>query len=147
MLNRPRFWRLAAGGRTAAVKNGLNCNACHDVFKSAFLVLGENEITIKEQRSDYYIYCRPDIPDDHLLRITRNEIIKTVKNQPHFPKYRNAIPKFVNIRCEIAGFCALGELEKANSIPGQDFDGIRYIKKSGLLHRSREEWRSLLGKL
>jgi len=115
--------------------------------KSAFLVLGENEITIKERRSDYYIYCRPDIPDDHLLRITRNEIIKAVKNQPHYPKYKNVIPEFSNIKCEIAGFCSLNELEKAKSIPGQDFDGIRYIKKSGLLHRSRKDWKSLLEKL
>jgi len=40
--------------------------------KSAYLVLGENEITIKERRSDYYIFCRPDIPDDHLLRLTKD---------------------------------------------------------------------------
>lgn len=42
--------------------------------KSAFLVLGENEIKIEERRSDVYIYCRPDIPDDHLLRLTKEEI-------------------------------------------------------------------------
>lgn len=115
--------------------------------KSAFLVLGENEIDIPERRSDFYIYCRPDIPDDHLLRITKNEIKKAVKNQPHYSKYKDKIPGFENIKCEIAGFCAIDELEKAESIPGQTFDGVRYIKKSGLLHRSMEDWKSLLRKM
>src|SRR6202008_1497967 len=46
--------------------------------KSAFLVLGENEIRIPERRSDIYIYCRPDIPDDHLLRLTKDKIMEAV---------------------------------------------------------------------
>ncbi len=46
--------------------------------KSAYLVLSENEITIQERRSDIYIFCRPDIPDDHLLRITKNRIVELV---------------------------------------------------------------------
>lgn len=115
--------------------------------KSAFLVLGENEIDIPERRSDFYIYCRPDIPDDHLLRITKNEIKKAVENQPHYSKYKNKIPGFENIQCEIAGYCSIDELEKADSIPGQTFDGVRYIKKSGLLHRSMEDWKFLLSKM
>lgn len=115
--------------------------------KSAYLVLGENEITISSRRSDFYIYCRPDIPDDHLLRLTRDAVIKAVKDEPHFNSYKNKMPFFSNIPCEIAGYCSAEELEKVSSIEGQDFDGVRYVKKSGLLHRSREDWKKLIKKL
>jgi len=113
--------------------------------KSAYLILGENEINIRERRSDYYIYCRPDIADDHLLRLTRDEVIKAVKNEPHFLSYKDKIPKFIPIPCEIAGYCAIDELERVSGIEGQVFDnGFRYVKKSGLLHRSRKDWEKLL---
>jgi len=116
--------------------------------KSAYLVLSENEITIKERRSDVYIYCRPDIPDDHLLRITKEVIVKIVKDQPLYGTYKDLMPDFANIPCEIAGWCDYTELEKVDSIPGQEFDnGFRYVKKSGLLHRSKEEWQNLIKRL
>lgn len=102
--------------------------------KSAFLILGDNEISIKERRSDVYIYCRPDIPDDHILRITKEVIVKIVKNQPHYSFYKNHIPDFTNISCEVVGWCDYTELEKVTGIPGQEFDGSCYVKKSGLLH-------------
>lgn len=115
--------------------------------KSAYLVLGENEITIKERRSNVYIYCRPDIPDDHLLRLTREIVIKTIKNQPLYSTYKDLIPDFVNIPCEVVGWCDYTELEKVSSIPGQEFDGFRYVRKSGLLHRSEKEWEILIKRL
>ena len=71
--------------------------------KSAFLVIGENEIKIKERRSDIYIYCRPDIPDDHLLRLAKEEINLAVKGKPHYSKYKDLMPDFINIPCEIVG--------------------------------------------
>lgn len=112
--------------------------------KSAYLVLGENEVSLENRRSDVYIFCRPDIPDDHLLRITREEIIKVVKNQPHFPTYKAKIPSFENVSCEIAGWCRIEELEKVNNIPGQDFDGMRYVIKTGKLKRDKEAWEELI---
>jgi hypothetical protein len=108
--------------------------------KSAYLVLSENEIVREERRSDVYIFCRPDIPDDHLLRITKDRIIEVVKNQQHYPKYKDQIPDFENMFCEIAGWCRVDELEKVSSIPGQEFTGIRYVKQSGKLHKNRESW-------
>ena len=115
--------------------------------KSAYLVLGENEIALKERRSDFYIFCRPNIPDDHLLRLTKERVIEIVKNQQHFPKYRDEMPDFQNMYCEIAGCCNIDELEKVTSIPGQEFTGVRYVKKSGLLHKGKESWQALLKKL
>jgi predicted DNA-binding transcriptional regulator AlpA len=116
--------------------------------KSAFLVLGENEIRLKERRSDVYIYCRPDIPDDHLLRIAQERIISVVKNQPHFSKYKDHMPKFADIPCEVAGWCEADELKKVTSIPGQEFDnGVRFVIESGRLHRDRKSWEKLLSRL
>jgi len=109
--------------------------------KSAYLVLGANEIKLQERRSDLYIYCRPDIPDDHLLRLTKDLVVKAVKNKPLFSKYKDFLPDFSNIPCEIAGWCEPKELEEVTSIPGQAFDnGTRFVIKSGHLHRSKKDW-------
>lgn len=118
--------------------------------KSAFLILSENEVALEERRSDVYIFCRPDIPDDHLLRITRDRVIELVKNQQHYPSYKDDIPKFVNIPCEVAGWIGVEELEKveAKKIPGlEGAVGFRYVKKSGLLHKDRKSWEELLSRL
>lgn len=115
--------------------------------KSAYLILGENEITIPERRSDIYIYCRPHIPDDHLLRIAKQEIVSVVKNMPHFSKYSEHIPDFSNIPCEVAGWCWTDELEETTSIEGQIFDGKRFVKKSGLLKKSKNDWEKLISLL
>lgn len=115
--------------------------------KSAFLVLSENEIRIKARRSDIYIYCRPDIPDDHLLRLTKEEISEAVKNKPHYPKYRDLMPDFVSIPCEIAGWCRYTDLRKVKEIPGQEFDGIRFVKESGLLKKTKKSWQEFIEQL
>jgi hypothetical protein len=118
--------------------------------KSAFLILSENEVVLKERRSDAYILCRPDIADDHLLRITRDKIIDVVKNQPHFPSYKDDIPEFTNIPCEVAGWSSVEELEKteARKIPGlEGAIGFRYVKKTGQLHKDKKSWEELLSRL
>jgi hypothetical protein len=115
--------------------------------KSAYLVLGENEIKLEDRRSDFYIFCRPDIPDDHLLRLTKDRIIEVVKGQQHFPGYKERMPDFANMCCEIAGWCAVGELEEVTKIEGQEFDGVRFVKKSGYLRRDKASWQELISKL
>ena len=115
--------------------------------KSAYLVLSENEVLLEDRKSDIYIFCRPNMPDDHLLRLTREKIIETVENQQHFSSYKEDIPYFENIFCEIAGWCRLEELEKVTEIPGQDFGGYRYVKKSGYLHKDQASWEELISLL
>lgn len=112
--------------------------------KSAYLILSENEINIPERRSDIYIYCRPDIPDDHLLRIAKQEIISLVKNMPHFNKYNTDMPDFSEIPCEVSGWCWADDLEEVTKIEGQDFEGKRFVKKSGLLKKSKKDWEKLI---
>ncbi|MDP3962527.1 MAG: hypothetical protein Q8Q03_01520 [bacterium] len=115
--------------------------------KNAFLILGENEIKIKERRSDIYIYCRPNIPDDHLLRIAKKEINVIVKDKPHYSKYKDIMPDFINIPCEVVGWCYYSDLKEVKEIPGQVFDGIRFVKESGLLRKSKSDWQKLIKQL
>ena len=115
--------------------------------KNVALVLGSNEIEIPTRSSDVYIFCRPDLPDDHLLRIGVDEVIKSVRDKPHYPVYKDAIPRFSNMSSEIVGFCYKENLEKVTEIPGQVFDGSRYVKLSGDLKRSEKDWKELISKL
>jgi predicted DNA-binding transcriptional regulator AlpA len=132
-------------GKTRVPKIGVGIKSSKP--KSAFLILGANEINIKERRSDIYIYCRPDIPDDHLLRITKEEINKIVKGKPHYPMYKDLIPEFTIIPCEVVGWCKYSDLRETNKIPGQDFDGTRFVKESGLLRKSKKDWQELIKQL
>jgi hypothetical protein len=116
--------------------------------KSAYLILGENEVHLEGRRSDYYILCRPDIPDDHLLRLTKERIIGVVRDQPHFHLYWDHMPGFANIACEVAGWCRIAELEEVTSIGAQEFEvGSRFVRQSGLLHRDRASWEELISAL
>lgn len=115
--------------------------------KNVALVLGSNEIEIPTRSSNVYIFCRPDLPDDHLLRIGVDEVIKSVRDKPHYPVYKDAIPRFNNMSSEIVGFCYKENLEKVTEIPGQVFDGSRYVKLSGDLKRSEKDWKELISKL
>ena len=57
------------------------------------------------------------------------------------------MPEFADIACEVAGWCRAEELEEVTSIPGQEFDGPRFVKKSGLLHKDRASWEELIAAL
>lgn len=108
-------------------------------MRNAYLVLGLNEVDRPERRSDVYILTRVNMPDDHLLRIATNDITKIVSSQQHFNSYKDKLPKFEPIMCEIAGFVYVNELEKISGIPS--IDGERYAKKSGQLRRSIDDWK------
>jgi len=113
--------------------------------KNVFLVLGENEINIKERRSDVYIFCRPDIPDDHILRIAKTAVQKVVQGMPYYSSYKDHMPEFTNIPCEVVGWCYYTDLEKVTEIPGQKFDegGFRFVKASGRLKNTPNDWAKL----
>lgn len=137
---------IIENGNTRKPKIGVGIKSSKP--KNAYLILGANEINLSERQSDIYIYCRPDIADDHLLRITKKQISEIVKHQPYYPAYKEKMPEFSEIPCEIAGWCKAEELEEVSSIPGQTFDnGPRFVIKSGKLHRSKVEWQRLINKL
>ncbi|HET9850323.1 MAG TPA: hypothetical protein VFP35_01725 [Candidatus Saccharimonadales bacterium] len=132
-------------GQSRQPKIGIGIKASKP--KSAYLVLTEDEVNLAKRRSDVYVFCRVDIPDDHLLRIARDNVIEIVKDQPHYAKYSALIPHFENIKCEIAGWCEVADLEEVTSIPGQDFSGLRLVKQSGKLNRTKADWARVLDRL
>jgi len=111
--------------------------------KSAYLVLSPNEVELESRKSDVYIFTRVDLPDDHLLRIAREEIRELVKNQQHYKMYEKMIPTFEPISVQVAGFAYINDLETVEEIPGQEFEGERYVKRSGELRRDIEEWKKV----
>jgi hypothetical protein len=89
-----------------------------------------------------------NIPDDHLLRITKKMIVEIVNDQPHYSNYEELIPSFSDISCEIAGWCRYSDLEEVTKIPGQEFDGgTRFVRASGLLKKSKKDWKELIKQL
>jgi len=117
-------------------------------FKNAYLVLGSNEVELKERRSDVYIFARVGLPSDHLFRILRDHsffgnVRRFLDENINFKK----ILKLEKIPVWICGFAYMDELEKVNSIPGQEFTGHRYVKSVAKLHNSDSEWESLIEKL
>jgi len=116
--------------------------------KSAYMVVGKNEVEKRDRMSDIYIFCRPDLADDHLLRLARGRISRDLKNKHHWSKYSNKIESIQEaISCELAGWCKIGELKKVKKIPGQDFDGERYVMATGDLRRSKKQWEKLVNLL
>lgn len=118
-------------------------------MKNCFLVLGGNEVDLKERRSDVYIFARVGLPSDHLFRIIRDhsffkEVKEIMDSEVRFRK----IEKLEPIPIWICGFVYKEELEKVTSIPGQDFsNGHRYVKSVKFLHNSDDDWMNLIKKL
>jgi hypothetical protein len=81
------------------------------------------------------------------LRLTKKEINEVVKDKPHYSKYKDLMPEFVNISCEVVGWCYYTDLKEVESIPGQEFDGTRFVKESGLLNKSKTDWQKLIAQL
>lgn len=134
------------GGKIRVPKIGVGIKSSKP--KNAYLILGSNEIKLSERRSDVYIYCRPDIADDHLLRVTKKQISEVVEHQPYYSAYKDKMPEFSDIPCEIVGWCKAEELKEVSSIPGQTFDnGTRFVIQSGCLHKTKAQWRELISQL
>lgn len=112
--------------------------------RNASLVLSRNEVELANRQSDVYVFTRVDLPDDHLLRISHNEILSLLRNQQHFGLYEDRIQPLYPMRCEIAGFAYGADLELSDSIPGYQFDSERYVKQTGKLRRNLSEWREAI---
>jgi len=111
-------------------------------FRNCYLILGEKEVESPERGSDIYILTRIDMPDDHLLRVTKASLSEILRNQKYFDSYKEKIGEFEPIRCEVVGFCPVEELEKVNDrrtltkiLGTSNPKGARYMKVSGKLRR------------
>jgi len=117
-------------------------------LKSGFLVLGANEVELANRKSDVYIFTRIGLHSDHLFRILRDHsfFAKVTKFLNSHDDFRKIEPLF-NVPIWICGYVYLSELEKVNNIPGQDFDGYRYVKSVADMHNKKEDWEILINSL
>lgn len=98
------------------------------------LIVPPKEVEANERLSDYYVFVRVVFPVDIFARLYR-EI-------PDLEDLKDKIPVFENIQAYIIGYCKRNELEK-RTVPEAGIDNERYVKVSGELHNSDEEWESL----
>lgn len=123
--------------------------------KNSFLILSQSEVEIEERHCDAHVFCRVDLPDDHLLRICRDDIERRLDSLQHhnlqaglhLNSYRNQLPTYAPIRCEIAGWCTTANLRPVMEIPGQNFENPNHVIESGLLNRSTACWEEFRDKL
>jgi len=114
-------------------------------LKSSFLVLGANEVEYEARASDIYIFSRVDLPSDHLFRVIRDHsFFKEVKDFLDNDAKSKKINPLGEIPVWICGYIPKNELEKVNSIPGQEFTGHRYVKSVSKLLSSKEDWADLI---
>jgi hypothetical protein len=141
------FDLIEDGGVFRTPKLGVGVKASK--MKSAFLVLGSNEVELTERRSDVYIFARVGLPGDHLFRILRDhsffgKVRKFFDENESFKK----IGILEKIPVWICGFVYADELDKVTEIPGQQFSkGYRYVKSVSKLHNFDDDWRELLNRL
>lgn len=117
-------------------------------LKSCFLVLQEIEVIKKDRKSDVYVFGRVDLPSDHLFRILRDHFFfKSVKNFLNRDDRFNKMEELKKIPVWICGYVYRKDLERKKRIPGQVFDGYRYVKNVKDLKNSQAGWKKFCEKL
>lgn len=114
-------------------------------IKSCFNIINPNEYKNSEIKSDVYIFARVGLPSDHLFRIFKDhyffkDVVNVLEDEDGFRK----IKKLNKISVWICGFSYHDEFEKVNKIPGQKFNGYRYVKSVAEMHNSNESWENLI---
>ncbi len=119
-------------------------------FQNSYLILGTADVEPDNRKSDVYILTRIDMPDDHLLRVAKDELNTLLKNQKHFDSYKEKLLGFEPIPCEVVGFAYREELEKVDDtkelskiLGTRNPTGARYVKVSGQLRTSLEDWEKI----
>ena len=123
-------------------------------FRNSWLILGTADVEPANRQSDAYILTRIDLPDDHLIRIAKKELKELLKNEKHFGSYWEKLADFEPVPCEVAGFAYRNELEKvedtarlAGILGTRNPTGARYVKVSGELRISKEDWNELIKRI
>lgn len=117
-------------------------------IKSGYNIIPRIEYENLKRKSDVYIFTRIGLPSDHLFRILRDHsFFKKVREFLEQSNEFGKILKLDKIPVWICGISYHNELEKTKKIPGQEFDGIRYVKSVADMHNSDEDWEELITKL
>ncbi len=117
-------------------------------YKSCFNVIDPLEYENAGRKSDYYVFVRVGLPSDHLFRILRNHwFFKDVKKELERLQDFRKIEALDDVEVWICGYSLHRELRKVREIPGQEFDGYRYVASVGEMHNSDNDWLKFKGKL
>lgn len=123
-------------------------------WKNSFLILGDSEVELENRKSDIYVLVRIDLPDDHLMRISKGNLEEMLKEQKYFSYYKDRMKGFEQIKGEVVGFCGINDLEKVDDpdklkqiLGVRNPSGYRYVKASGLLKKTYKDWSSFINKI
>lgn len=117
-------------------------------MKSCYNIIHPLEYEDDSRNSDVYIFVRVGLPSDHLFRRLRDSSIfnNLLKYLSSSDGYRE-IEELKEIPVWICGFSYYNQLKKVTSIPGQEFDGHRYIASTSEMSNSDDDWLKLIGLL
>lgn len=114
-------------------------------LKSCYNIIPPIEYENLDRKSDVYIFVRVGLPSDHLFRILRDHsFFKKVKDFFDSDGRFRKIDELKEIPVWICGYNMYEELERVTEIPGQKFDGYRYIKSVKSMHNSDDDWAKLI---
>lgn len=117
-------------------------------MKSCFNIIPPIEYENEIRRSDVYIFARVGLPSDHLFRILReHSFFKKVREFLDANTEFRKIEPLDGIPVWITGFNFHREFKKVTEIPGQKFDGYRYVVSTSEMHNSKKDWEELIKKL
>ena len=140
------FLTISRDGITRPVK--LDVAVKSSKMKSCFNIIRPNEYEIERRRSDIYIFARVGLPSDHLFRILRDHsFFRKVSDFLESSEDYRKIEELGDITVWICGFSFHGEFESVEEIPGQKFDGYRYVKSVADMHNSDGDWEDFISKL
>jgi hypothetical protein len=143
------FDGIVINGKVRPAKRGVAIKSSK--WKNCWNIIAPIEYEKEDRKSDIYIFVRVGLPSDHLFRILREHSF--FKNVKDFLEHSDSFRKILELKeipIWITGFSYHNELEKANGIPGQKFDGnpnYRYVKSVAKMHNSDGDWKQLIKSL
>jgi hypothetical protein len=112
-------------------------------LKSCFNVISQLEFEDTKRKSDYYVFIRVNLPDDHIFSFF-NERHKVFKKS----KFEKQISKLNEIQVWICGYSIDTDFNKVKEIPGQKFDnGYRYVVSTANMKNSEKDWENFINKI
>ena len=140
------FAGIYEDGKLREIKIGVAVKSSK--FKSCFNIIPPIEYENDGRKSDIYIFVRVGLPSDHLFRILRDHSF--FKNVTEFLEKSEGFRKIKELKeipIWICGFSYHNELESVTEIPGQTFNGHRYVKSVAEMHNSNKAWKELIDKI
>lgn len=108
-------------------------------INARFLVVPINEVENPDRVSDVYIFVRIKYPEDLFARL--------YKDIPELEDLHDTIPFFSDLTGEIVGYCWREELEY-RTMPELGINNqCRYLKETGLLRNSDNDWQNFVNQI